>query len=168
MSDIEHRRIHMLSEATINKIAAGEVIERPASVVKELIDNCLDSGATDIRVEIGGSGLELVAVIDNGSGMSRDNVKVAFMRHSTSKIKDASDLETVISLGFRGEALSSIAAVAKVELISRLKDSVAGVRAMVRSGVVSDISDIGAPVGTGVYVRDLFYNTPARKKYLKS
>ncbi|MEA1984875.1 MAG: DNA mismatch repair endonuclease MutL [Euryarchaeota archaeon] len=168
MSDAEQSCIHMLDETTINKIAAGEVVERPASVVKELLDNCLDAGATDVRVEIEGFGSKLVAVIDNGSGMSRDDVEVAFSRHSTSKIRDANDLETVATLGFRGEALSSIAAIAKVELISCLKGAVTGVRALVLNGMVKEISDTGAPVGTSVYVRDLFYNTPVRKKYLRS
>ncbi|ATU09127.1 DNA mismatch repair endonuclease MutL [Methanohalophilus portucalensis] len=166
MEKPEH--IHLLDEATINQIAAGEVIERPASVVKELIDNSLDSGASDIRVEIEGAGSKNITVIDDGSGIGRDEVPLAFTKHSTSKIESKDDLHRIITLGFRGEALSSIAAVSRVELISRTADCLSAVKIGVEGGLVGEATETGSSVGTRVEVRDLFYNTPARRKYLKS
>jgi DNA mismatch repair protein MutL len=166
MEKPEH--IHLLDEATINQIAAGEVIERPASVVKELIDNSLDAGASDIRVEIEGAGSKSITVIDDGSGIGRDEVPLAFTKHSTSKIESKDDLHRIITLGFRGEALSSIAAVSRVELISRTADCLSAVKIGVEGGLVGEVTETGSSVGTRVEVRDLFYNTPARRKYLKS
>lgn len=160
--------VRVLDEATINKIAAGEVIERPASVVKELVDNAIDAGATDIRVEVLASGTELITVTDNGSGMVRDDAVLAFTKHATSKIIEIEDLEKVMTLGFRGEALSSIAAVAKVYLTTRRKDDLSGIKVVVSGGTVENVVDIGAAPGTTISVESLFYNTPARKKYLKS
>ena len=161
-------KIHLLDEATINKIAAGEVIERPASVVKELIENSIDSGATRIRVEVRGYGNTSINITDNGEGMSRDDVARSFLKHATSKISDVYDIETVGTLGFRGEALSSITAVAKVEIVTRQEDDLAGTRVVVNGGQVIGIGDVGADIGTSVLVEDLFYNTPARKKFQKS
>jgi DNA mismatch repair protein MutL len=166
MEKPEH--IHLLDEAIINQIAAGEVIERPASVVKELIDNSLDAGASDIRVEIEGAGSKSITVIDDGSGIGRDEVPLAFTKHSTSKIESKDDLHRIITLGFRGEALSSIAAVSRVELISRTADCLSAVKIGVEGGLVGEVTETGSSVGTRVEVRDLFYNTPARRKYLKS
>ena len=127
----ENHRIYVLDEATINKIAAGEVIERPASVIKELVENSIDASATDIRVEIRGSGSNLMSVLDNGAGMGRADAELAFTKHATSKIRNIEDIEEVLTLGFRGEALSSIAAVSKVELVSREHDSLSGVKVVV-------------------------------------
>ncbi|ADE37511.1 DNA mismatch repair endonuclease MutL [Methanohalophilus mahii] len=166
MEKPEH--IHLLDEATINQIAAGEVIERPASVVKELIDNSLDAGASDIRVEIEGAGSKSITVIDDGSGIGREEAPLAFTKHSTSKIESKDDLHRIITLGFRGEALSSIAAVSRVELISRTADCLSAVRIGVEGGLVGEATETGSSVGTRVEVQDLFYNTPARRKYLKS
>ncbi|MCL7413618.1 MAG: DNA mismatch repair endonuclease MutL [ANME-2 cluster archaeon] len=160
-------KIHLLDEVTINKIAAGEVIERPASVVKELIENSIDAGATDIRVEIIGGGIRSIRVTDNGSGMNRDDVSLAFLKHATSKIADARDIERVMTLGFRGEALSSITAVAKVEIVTKQEGDLEGTRLVVHGGEVVSIGDAGTPKGTFVMVEDLFYNTPARRKFLK-
>lgn len=165
---MDEQRIQILDEATVNKIAAGEVIERPASVVKELIDNSIDAGASEVRVEIKGGGAKLVSVIDNGCGMSRIDTSIAFKKHATSKIRSIEDLEDASTLGFRGEALSSIASVAKVEIITRQKDDISGIKAMVVDGEVEGVSDVGGSVGTTVHVHELFYNTPARRKYLKS
>ncbi|MDF1557594.1 MAG: DNA mismatch repair endonuclease MutL [ANME-2 cluster archaeon] len=160
--------IHLLDEATINKIAAGEVIERPASVIKELVENSIDAGATNIRVEIIGGGTRSIKVTDNGSGMTRDDVSIAFQKHATSKITDASDIESVMTLGFRGEALSSITAVAKVEIVTKPRSDLEGTRLVVHGGEVVSIGDTGAPNGTSIMVEDLFYNTPARRKFLKT
>ena len=161
------KRIHILDEATINKIAAGEVIERPASVVKELIENSIDAGATDIKVEVRGSGIQSIRVTDNGCGMSKDDVSMAFLKHATSKINNARDIEKVMTLGFRGEALSSITAVARVEIITCREEDLAGTRLVIHGPNVVSISDIGAAKGTRILVEDLFYNTPARRKFLK-
>ncbi|MBC7085887.1 MAG: DNA mismatch repair endonuclease MutL [Methanomethylovorans sp.] len=166
--DGDNNKIHILDEVTISKIAAGEVIERPASAVKELLDNSIDAGATDIKVEIEGSGVKRISVKDNGCGMSHDDAYMAFKKHATSKLKNIDDLENVHTLGFRGEALSSIAAVAKVTLTTRRSKDIAGTRVIAGSDGVESISEVGAPVGTSVEVIDLFYNTPARRKYLKS
>jgi DNA mismatch repair protein MutL len=160
-------KIHVLDEATINKIAAGEVIERPASVVKELVENSIDAGATDIRIEVMGGGIKSIKVTDNGHGMSREDVSIAFLKHATSKIRDIHDIETVLTLGFRGEALSSITAVSKVEITTKHPGEVAGTRVVVHGGEVVSIGDTGAADGTSIVVEDLFFNTPARRKFLK-
>ena len=161
-------KINLLSQETIDKIAAGEVVERPASVAKELIENSIDAGATAISVEIKGGGIEYLRITDNGSGIEKDQIRIAFLRHSTSKIADASDLASVRSLGFRGEALSSISAVSKVELITKTKDSLLGASYVIEGAKEISLTDIGAPNGTTFIVRQLFFNTPARKKFLKS
>lgn len=160
--------IHILDEATVNKIAAGEVIERPASVVKELIENSIDSGATDIRIEVEKGGKKLIRVSDNGCGMDREDASLSFVKHSTSKIHRLEDIENVITMGFRGEALSSICAVSKLELITKTKEGLAGTKVVVHGGKLIGISDAGAPDGSSITVEELFFNTPARKKYLKS
>ncbi len=161
-------KINVLSQETIDKIAAGEVVERPASVAKELIENSIDAGATAISVEIRGGGVEYLRITDNGSGIDKDQIQIAFLRHSTSKISSAEDLNTVRSLGFRGEALSSISAVSKVELITKTKDSLLGASYIIEGAKEVSLTDIGAPNGTTFIIRQLFYNTPARKKFLKS
>ena len=161
-------KINLLSQETIDKIAAGEVVERPASVAKELIENAIDAGADAISIEIKGGGIEYLRITDNGSGIEKDDIKLAFLRHSTSKISSAADLISVRSLGFRGEALSSISAVARVELITKTKDSLLGSRYTIEGAVEGSLEDIGAPDGTTFIVRQLFFNTPARKKFLKS
>jgi DNA mismatch repair protein MutL len=160
-------KIHILDEATINKIAAGEVIERPASVVKELIENSIDAGATDIRIEVMGGGIQSIKVTDNGHGMSREDVSIAFLKHATSKIRDAHDIENVLTLGFRGEALSSITAVSKVEIITKPHGEVAGTCMVLHGGEVVSLSNAGTSDGTSILVEDLFFNTPARRKFLK-
>lgn len=161
-------KIAVLDQQTIDKIAAGEVVERPASVVKELVENAIDAGATQITVEIKEGGIGYIRITDNGSGMERDDIPVAFLRHSTSKIRSADDLLEVSSLGFRGEALSSISAVAMVELITKTKENALGNRCCIEGGVQKSLEEIGAPDGTTFIIRNLFYNTPARKKFLKS
>lgn len=160
--------IQVLDQKTIDQIAAGEVIERPSSVVKELVENSIDAGATAVTVEIRDGGTSFIRVTDNGSGIDRDQVSVAFLRHSTSKIRAVEDLFHVASLGFRGEALSSIASIAMVELITKTGDADAGVRYVIEGGVERKIEDMAAPDGTTFLVRSLFYNTPARRKFLKS
>ncbi|MCD4810524.1 MAG: DNA mismatch repair endonuclease MutL, partial [Methanosarcinales archaeon] len=147
--------------------AAGEVIERPGSVVKELVENSIDAGATDIRIEVMGGGIQSIKVTDNGSGMSREDVSIAFLKHATSKIRDAHDIEKVLTLGFRGEALSSITAVSKVEITTKRPGEVAGTRVVVHGGEVVSMGDAGAADGTSIVVEDLFFNTPARRKFLK-
>lgn len=161
-------QITVLDQNTINKIAAGEVIERPASVVKELLENAIDAKATAVTVEIKDGGISLIRVTDNGCGIPAAEVPLAFLRHSTSKIKAVEDLFTVSSLGFRGEALSSIAAVAQVELITKTADQLTGTRYQIEGGKEKSIEEIGAPEGTTFLVRNLFYNTPARKNFLKT
>ncbi|MBQ6875024.1 MAG: DNA mismatch repair endonuclease MutL [Lachnospiraceae bacterium] len=160
--------IKVLDQQTINQIAAGEVIERPASVVKELVENAVDAGASAVTVEIKDGGISFIRVTDNGCGIPKDQVPVAFLRHSTSKIRSALDLMTVSSLGFRGEALSSIAAVGQVELVTRVTGALTGTRYVIWGGEEKSIEEIGAPEGTTFLVRNLFYNTPARKKFLKT
>jgi DNA mismatch repair protein MutL len=160
--------IHILDEDIANKIAAGEVVENPASIVKELVENSIDAGSTRVEVEIRDGGKELIRVSDNGKGMNRGDAVLAFQRHATSKIRDTDDLFSITTLGFRGEALPSIAAVSRVELITRTWEDVIGTKVQVDGGKVLNVGDIGAPVGTNLVVRDLFYNTPARLKYLKS
>lgn len=160
--------IKVLDQQTINQIAAGEVIERPASVVKELVENAVDAGATAVTVEIKDGGISFIRVTDNGCGIPKNQVPVAFLRHSTSKIRSALDLLTVSSLGFRGEALSSIAAVGQVELVTRVTAALTGTRYVIWGGEEKSVEEIGAPEGTTFLVRNLFYNTPARKKFLKT
>lgn len=159
--------ITVLDQNTINKIAAGEVIERPASVVKELLENAIDAQATAVTIEIKEGGTTLIRVTDNGCGIPKDQISLAFLRHATSKIKSVEDLFTVSSLGFRGEALASIAAVAQVELITKTGDSLTGFRYQIEGGTERRLEEVGAPDGTTFIARNLFYNTPARKKFLK-
>lgn len=159
--------IQILDSATIDKIAAGEVVERPSSVVKELVENALDACADAITVEIKEGGITFIRVTDNGSGIDSSQIRNAFMRHATSKIRSAEDLTHVVSLGFRGEALSSICAVAQVELITKTKDNLTGVRYVCEGAVEKECSEIGAPTGTTVLVKNLFFNTPVRRKFLK-
>ncbi len=161
-------KIRILDKDTINKIAAGEVIERPASVVKELIDNSIDSGATDIRIEVEKGGKRSILVRDNGCGMGREDVLLAYKKHATSKLTRIEDLNTISTMGFRGEALSSITAVSKVEILTRPPEEITGTRIVIHGGKVLETSDAGTAPGTSVHVKDLFYNTPARQKYLKS
>ena len=161
-------KIHVLDQETINKIAAGEVIERPASVVKELMENAIDAMATAITVEIKEGGVSFIRITDNGMGIPKDEVKTAFLRHATSKIKSALDLVTVSSLGFRGEALSSISAVSMVELVTKQKEDFLGTRYEISGGKEGNIEEIGVPDGTTFIVRNLFFNVPARKKFLKT
>jgi len=160
--------INVLDQATINQIAAGEVVERPASVAKELVENAIDAGATAVTVEIKEGGISLLRVTDNGCGMEKDDIRTAFLRHATSKIKSALDLITVGSLGFRGEALSSISAVAQVELLTKTKDAFVGSRYVIEGGDEKAFEEAGCPSGTTFLVRNLFYNVPARKKFLKT
>ncbi len=160
--------IKLLNQETIDKIAAGEVIERPSSVVKELVENAIDAKATAITVEIKEGGISLIRITDNGCGIPYEEVPTAFLRHSTSKIKSVEDLLSVTSLGFRGEALSSIAAVSRVELITKTADQLTGSRYLIEGSKEISIEEIGAPEGTTFLVKDLFYNTPARKKFLKT
>lgn len=161
-------RIHVLTDKVANQIAAGEVVERPASVVKELLENALDAGATDIRIEVEGGGRGLIRIIDNGSGMGRDDALLAFERHATSKIQSSDDLLTIATLGFRGEALPSIASVSRVQMLTRLVGDAAGTELEIAGGKLLRVEDAGAPTGTTLTVRDLFFQTPARKKFLKS
>lgn len=161
-------QIEVLDQQTIDKIAAGEVIERPASVVKELVENSIDAKATAVTVEIKEGGISFIRITDNGCGIEKDQVPLAFLRHSTSKIRSVEDLLTVSSLGFRGEALSSIAAVSQVELITKTASGISGVRYLIEGGKEKAIEEIGAPEGTTFLVRNLFYNTPARRKFLKT
>lgn len=162
------RKIAVLDQHTIDKIAAGEVVERPSSVVKELVENAIDAGATAVTVEIAEGGKKLIRITDNGGGMERDQIPLAFLRHATSKIEKVEDLEHIASLGFRGEALSSIAAVSQVELITKTPTAISGVRYVINGGKEETLEDMGAPDGTTFLVRNLFYNVPARSKFLKS
>ena len=160
-------QIHVLDSETIDKIAAGEVVERPSSVVKELVENAIDAGADAITVEAKDGGIEFIRVTDNGCGMERDQLRTAFLRHATSKIENAGDLVHISSLGFRGEALSSIAAVAKVELITKPKYSITGSRILLEGAKEISFEEVGAPDGTTFLMRNLFFNTPVRRKFLK-
>ena len=160
--------IQVLDDSTIDKIAAGEVVDRPSSVVKELVENAIDAGAHAITVEIKNGGIEFIRVTDDGQGIEKEQVKKAFLRHATSKIKSIEDLAVVSSLGFRGEALSSIAAVSKVELITKIRSDLTGIRYCIEGAKEVSYEEIGAPEGTTFLVRNLFYNTPARRKFLKS
>nr|MCR4989585.1 DNA mismatch repair endonuclease MutL [Lachnospiraceae bacterium] len=160
-------QINILDEETINKIAAGEVVEKPANVIKELVENAIDAGSRNISIEIKGGGIDYIRVTDNGSGISKENIPVAFYRHATSKIRSIEDLACATSLGFRGEALSSIAAVSQVELMTKRPEDVIGYRYVINGGKQMSLEEAGVPDGTTVIVRNLFYNTPARKKFLK-
>ncbi len=160
--------ISVLDQTTINQIAAGEVIERPASVVKELLENAIDAQATAVTVEIREGGCSLIRITDNGCGIPKEDIPTAFLRHATSKIRSAEDLTTVASLGFRGEALASIAAVSQVEMISKTADSLTGIRYQIEGGAERGIEEVGAPEGTTIIARNLFFNTPVRKKFLKT
>ncbi|MDR1703786.1 MAG: DNA mismatch repair endonuclease MutL [Clostridiales bacterium] len=159
--------IRLLDESLINKIAAGEVVERPASVVKELCENSLDAGARNITVEIADGGLELIRVTDDGCGIPAGEAETAFMRHATSKLHDAEGLNAIMTLGFRGEALSSVAAVSITEIITKTADAETAVKLCIKGGLLTEKSEAAGPTGTAITVRDLFYNTPARRKFLK-
>jgi DNA mismatch repair protein MutL len=161
-------RIRILSDQVANQIAAGEVVERPASVVKELLENALDAGATRIRIEVEGGGRKLIRIVDNGQGMVRDDALLAFERHATSKLHTSDDLLQIRTLGFRGEALPSIASVSRLLLETRAADEDSGTEVEIAGGKILRVEDSGTPVGTTITVRDLFYNTPARRKFLKS
>lgn len=167
LGDVKMGKIVILDENTSNQIAAGEVVERPASVVKELVENSIDAGSSNVSIEISNGGVSLIKVVDNGKGIDEDDVEIAFERHSTSKIRKADDLESISTLGFRGEALASIASVALVELTTRVKDKQYGKYIKIQGGFVKEVRQTGCPVGTTFIVRDLFYNTPARFKFLK-
>lgn len=162
------KNIQVLDQNTIDKIAAGEVIERPASIVKELIENAMDAGANGVTVEIKEGGVSFIRVTDNGQGIEKSQVPTAFLRHATSKIRQVEDLLNVTSLGFRGEALSSIAAVCQVELITKTPEELTGIRYVIEGGMEKSMEEVGAPQGTTFLVRNLFFNTPARKKFLKT
>ena len=159
--------IHVLSHETIDKIAAGEVVERPSSIVKELVENAVDAGASAVTVEIKDGGISFIRVSDNGCGIEKSEIRRAFLRHATSKIQDADDLLRLHSLGFRGEALSSISAVSRTEMITKTKEELTGVRLSIEGGEETDFEEVGAPEGTTIIVRNLFFNVPARRKFLK-
>src|SRR5438067_13144 len=161
-------RIHVLSETVANQIAAGEVVERPASVVKEMLENSLDAGAMRIKISVEAGGKKLIQIMDNGCGMVRDDAMLAFERHATSKIKNAEDLLSVSTLGFRGEALPSIASVSRLRLETRAAEEPSGTVVEINGGKIARVEEAGLPLGTSITVRDLFFNVPARKKFLKS
>ncbi|MGB7640380.1 MAG: DNA mismatch repair endonuclease MutL [Terriglobales bacterium] len=161
-------KIHVLPERVANQIAAGEVVERPASVVKELLENSLDAGAMRIRINVEAGGKKLIQIVDDGCGMVRDDAMLAFERHATSKIKDTDDLLSIATLGFRGEALPSIASVARLHLETRAEEEVAGTVIEINGGKMIRVEEAGLPLGTSITIRDLFFNTPARKKFLRS
>src|SRR6202158_2565174 len=161
-------RIHVLSETVANQIAAGEVVERPASVVKEMLENALDAGATRIKISVEAGGEELMQITDKGWRMVRDDALLAFERHATSKIKNAEDLLSVATLGFRGEALPSIASVSRLRLETRAAGEGAGPFVEMKGGKIARVEEAGLPLGTSITVRDLFFNTPARKKFLRA
>lgn len=162
------KRIVVLSEEIANKIAAGEVVERPASIVKELVENSIDAGATDIRVELEKGGTQLIKVIDNGSGIEREDVPLVFERHATSKIYKFDDIFNVVSFGFRGEAMPSIASIARVELLTRRKNDLSGTKATLEAGTIKEITPAGCPEGTQISITKIFANVPARRKFLKT
>ncbi|OQA26030.1 MAG: DNA mismatch repair protein MutL [Verrucomicrobia bacterium ADurb.Bin345] len=162
------KQIRLLPDHVANKIAAGEVVDRPASVVKELLENALDAGASQIDIEVAAGGKKFISVADNGSGMGRDNALLSIERHATSKIRDADDIERVGTLGFRGEALAAIAAVSRFSLTTRTSDAVAGTEVVVAGGKVQDVRETGCPVGTTILVRNLFFNVPARRRFLRA
>lgn len=161
-------KIHKLPREIAQLIAAGEVVERPSSVVKELLENSIDAGATEITLEIQNGGVRLIRVTDNGCGIAREDVPTAFLSHATSKVQAAEDLDSILTLGFRGEALASVAAVSRVELMTKTASEFAGTRAVLEGGEVISVDDAGCPVGTTLLIRDLFFNTPARMKFLKT
>src|SRR3984885_14573848 len=161
-------RIRILSDLVANQIAAGEVVERPASVVKELLENSLDAQATRIRIEVEGGGRKLIRVADNGHGMGGDDALLSFERHATSKLRNADDLLSIATLGFRGEALPSIASVSRVQLETRVAEEVSGTLVEIAGGNILRVEDAGLPVGPTLTIRDFFFNTPARRKFLKS
>ena len=161
-------KINILPSKVYNRIAAGEVVDRPYSVVKELVENSIDAGANAVSVTISAGGTTQIRVTDNGSGFDRDDLDIAFQKNTTSKIRCADDLMSVQSLGFRGEALSSIAAVSKLELITKTHDELIGTRYIIHGGIKQDVQEVGCPDGTTFVVNDLFYNTPVRRKFLKS
>src|ERR1700758_3242933 len=161
-------RIRILSDVVANQIAAGEVVERPASVVKELLENSLDAGATRIRVEVEGGGRKLIRIADNGHGMIRDDALLAFERHATSKIRSSDDLLSIATLGFRGEALPSIASISRLEMETRAASDASGTHLEIVGGKIFRVEDAGLPAGTTIPIRDLFFNTPARRKFLKA
>ncbi|HKZ02629.1 MAG TPA: DNA mismatch repair endonuclease MutL, partial [Pyrinomonadaceae bacterium] len=161
-------KIRVLADHVANQIAAGEVVERPASVAKELVENSIDAGATRISIEIEGGGRRLLKVTDDGEGLVRDDAVLAFERHATSKISRSEDLSAIATLGFRGEALASIASVARVELVSKTEATAEGTRVVIDGGRMRDVKDAAHPRGTTVFVRDLFFNVPARRKFLRS
>ncbi|HKR22735.1 MAG TPA: DNA mismatch repair endonuclease MutL, partial [Pyrinomonadaceae bacterium] len=161
-------KIRVLADHIANLIAAGEVVERPASVAKELVENAIDAGATRITVDVEGGGRRLLKITDDGEGMTRDDAVLAFERHATSKISKAEDLAAIGTLGFRGEALASIASVARVELVTRTEDASAATRVAIEGGRMRDVKDAAHPRGATITVRDLFFNTPARRKFLRS
>ena len=160
-------KIVLLDDATINKIAAGEVIERPASVVKEVMENAIDAGATSITVEIKNGGISYIRVTDNGKGIMQDDMEIAFERHATSKLRSAEDLDEIKSMGFRGEALASIAAIAKVTLDSKTADNMNGYEVVIEGGRILSKNEKGCSNGTSITIENLFYNTPVRYKFLK-
>jgi len=161
-------KIHVLSENVANKIAAGEVVERPASVAKELLENSLDAGSTRIRIQVEAGGKKLIQITDNGCGMLRDDALLAFERHATSKIRNAEDLLSVATLGFRGEALPSIASVSRLRLETCAPEENSGTVVEINGGKIFTVEEAGLPAGTSISVRDLFFNIPARKKFLKA
>ena len=160
--------IHVLDDSTINKIAAGEVVERPASVIKELVENSMDAGADHIEVEIMAGGTGFMRVTDNGKGMAMEDARLAILRHATSKIREAGDLVSIGTLGFRGEALPTIASVSRFSMLTRQEGSELGTRVDIIGGREPDIREAGCNIGTTVKAEDLFFNTPARKKFLKT
>ena len=160
-------RIHLLPRALADLIAAGEVVERPASVVKELVENAIDAGADKITIEIKNGGVSYMRVTDNGCGMSREDAARAFLRHATSKLRQASDLEAIHTLGFRGEALAAICAVSRIDLLTKTPDAPFGISLHLEAGKVTQKEEAGCPDGTTMIVRDLFFNTPARMKFMK-
>src|ERR671929_1870714 len=161
-------RIRILSDNVANKIAAGEVVERPASVVKELLENSLDAGATDLRIEVESGGRRLIRIVDDGCGMLRDDALLAFERHATSKLRDVKDLLSISTLGFRGEALPSIASVSRLVLETRSQEETTGTAIEIAGGKLLRCDEIARPTGTTISVRDLFFNVPARRKFLRS
>ena len=160
-------KIVLLDELTINQIAAGEVIERPASVVKEMVENSIDAGATNIYIDVKDGGITSIRIADNGKGIAADDMEMAFERHATSKIRTAEDLNTVKSMGFRGEALASVASIANVEMISKTEDEEFGQKLVIEAGNILEKGEVGAGIGTTITVRNLFFNTPVRYKFLK-
>ena len=160
--------IEVLDKETIDKIAAGEVVDRPASIVKEMLENAIDARATSVTVEIKDGGISFIRITDNGCGIAKEDIRLAFLRHATSKIRNIEDLISVSSLGFRGEALSSISAVAQVECITKTPDAFVGTRYVVEGGEEKTMEEVGAPSGTTFIIRNIFYNTPARRKFLKT